>query len=167
MISLSASAAAVFLLPVTLICLLAAYSDLSRMKLPNAVVLMLVAVYVVLGPFLLSFDQYLWGFSHGAVMYVVGMFAFMFMGVGAGDGKFAAAMSLFIPLTDAMFVLTLFAVFLLGAFAAHRFARAIPAIRRGTPDWASWTHKKFPMGLALTGTMIAYLALAAFGAQAV
>ena len=162
MITLSSSAAAVFLLPVALVCLLAAYSDLSRMKLPNGVVLLMVAVYVVLGPFVLSFDQYLWGFSHGVVMYFIGMFAYAYMGVGAGDGKFAAAMALFMPAVDWIAAVILFAAFLLGAFACHRIARAIPAIRAATPNWTSWTHKKFPVGLALSGTMIAYLGLAAF-----
>lgn len=162
MITLSSSAAAVFLLPVALLCVLAAYSDLSRMKLPNGVVLLLVGIYIVTGPFALSFEQYLWGFSHGVVMYFVGMFAYAYMGVGAGDGKFAAAMSLFIPAIDFAPVLMLFAAFILGAFACHRLARAIPAVRKATPNWASWTHKKFPMGLALSGTMVGYLALAAF-----
>lgn len=160
MLTLPSQAALWFLLPVALVSFIAAFNDLKRMKLPNPVVLALVAIYVVMGPFLLPFDQYLWGFLHGAVMYVVGMFAFAYLGVGAGDGKFAAAMSLFIPLTDAGPVLTLFAAFLIGAFLAHRALRALPGVRRATPDWVSWEHRKFPMGLALAGTMVSYLALA-------
>ncbi|AJE45922.1 prepilin peptidase [Celeribacter indicus] len=160
MLSLPPVAATWFLLPVALVSFLAAFNDLKRMKLPNPLVIALALVYVAMGPFLLPFDQYLWGFSHGVVMYLLGMLAFAFLGVGAGDGKFAAAMSLFIPLADATAVLTLFAVFLLGAFAAHRALRALPAIRRAAPDWVSWDHHKFPMGLALAGTMVSYLALA-------
>ncbi|WP_417279877.1 A24 family peptidase [Celeribacter sp.] len=160
MISLSPQAALWFLVPVAVVSFVAAFNDLKRMKLPNAVVLALAAIYVVMGPFLLPFDQYLWGFAHAAVMYVVALFAYAYLGVGAGDGKFAVAMSMFIPFSDVGAVLTLFAAFLLGAFVAHRIARAIPAIRRATPDWVSWEHKKFPMGLALTGTMVTYLALA-------
>ncbi|MBU2889024.1 A24 family peptidase [Celeribacter halophilus] len=162
MISLPAHAALWFLLPVTVVSFIAAFNDLKRMKLPNMVVLTLAAIYVVMGPFLLPFEQYLWGFAHAAVMYVVALFAYAYLGVGAGDGKFAAAMSMFIPFADLGTVLTLFAAFLLGAFIAHRGARAVPAIRRATPDWISWEHKKFPMGLALSGTMVCYLALAAF-----
>ncbi|WP_460274148.1 A24 family peptidase [Celeribacter sp. ULVN23_4] len=162
MLTLPSQAALWFLLPVALVSFIAAFNDLKRMKLPNPVVLTLVAIYVVMGPFLLPFDQYLWGFLHGAVMYVVGMFAFAYLGVGAGDGKFAAAMSLFIPLADAGPVLTLFAAFLIGAFLTHRALRALPAVRRATPDWVSWEHRKFPMGLALAGTMVSYLALAIY-----
>jgi prepilin peptidase CpaA len=52
--------------------------------------------------------------------------------------------------------MVLFAACILGAFACHRIARAMPAIRAITPDWASWTHHKFPMGLALAGLLIIY-----------
>lgn len=162
MFALHASAALWFLPFALPLSFLAAFNDLARMKLPNAIVLALVASYVLIGPFALTRDAYLWGFSHGVVMYFVGMFAFMFMGVGAGDGKFAAAMALFIPVADASVVLALFAAFLLGAFATHRLFRAIPAVRRRTEGWVSWGHKKFPVGLALAGTFISYLALAAW-----
>jgi len=162
MFTLSSTSALIFLLPVAVICILCAHSDLSRMKLPNKYVIALALTYVIVGPFALSFEQYLWGFAHGVVMYIFGMFAFNYMGVGAGDGKFAAAMSMFIPLRDAAPVVILFAGFILGAFAVHRLARAVPAIRKATPDWASWTHKKFPVGLALTGTFIAYLLIAIY-----
>lgn len=160
MLTLPSQAALWFLLPVALVSFVAAFNDLKRMKLPNAVVLALAAIYVVMGPFLLPFDQYLWGFAHAAVMYVVALFAYAYLGVGAGDGKFAAAMAMFIPLADLGAVLTLFAAFLLGAFFAHRLLRALPPVRRATPDWVSWEHRKFPMGLALAGTMISYLGLA-------
>ncbi|ATG49217.1 A24 family peptidase [Celeribacter ethanolicus] len=160
MLTLPSQAALWFLLPVALVSFVAAFNDLKRMKLPNAVVLALAAIYVVMGPFLLPFDQYLWGFAHAAVMYVVALFAYAYLGVGAGDGKFAAAMAMFIPLADLGAVLTLFAAFLLGAFFAHRLLRALPPVRRATPDWISWEHRKFPMGLALAGTMISYLGLA-------
>jgi prepilin peptidase CpaA len=58
---------------------------------------------------------------------------------------------------DLRMILGLFAACLLSAFAAHRLGRAIPAFRARTADWLSWTHKKFPMGLALSGTLIFYL----------
>ncbi|WP_439104951.1 A24 family peptidase [Celeribacter marinus] len=164
MLTLSTGAALWFLVATAPVAFVSAFNDLKRMKLPNALVLVLVAIYVISGPFVLSFDQYLWGFAHGVIMYGVGMFLFMFAGVGAGDGKFAAAMSMFIPLADAMPVLMIFCAFLLGAFTAHRILRAVPAIRRATPDWVSWGHNKFPMGLALAGTLITYFAIATVSA---
>jgi prepilin peptidase CpaA len=162
MLTLDATAA-MWILPFAVpLCFLAAYNDLARMKLPNAIVLALIAVYVLIGPFIYDFDTYLWGFVRGLVMYFVGMFAFMYMGVGAGDGKFAAAMAMFIPYADARLVLVIFCGFLLAAFAAHRAAKAMPFVRKATPNWTSWENKKFPAGLPITGTFIAYLSLAAW-----
>lgn len=162
MLNLSATAALWFMLPVTLVSFLAAFNDLKNMRLPNALVIGLALIYIILGPFLLPLQQYLWGFLNGVVMYVVGMFAFALLGVGAGDGKFAAAMAMFIPTADAWAVGALFSSFLLGAFAAHRLLRAIPSVRRASPDWVSWQAAKFPMGLALAGTMVSYLGFAIF-----
>ncbi|WP_417257952.1 A24 family peptidase [Celeribacter sp.] len=162
MLTLTTGAALWFLIATSPVAFLSAFNDLKRMKLPNGLVLTLAAIYVVTAPFFLPFDQYLWGFAHGIIMYGVGIFLFMFAGVGAGDGKFAAAMSMFIPVADVMPVLMIFCAFLLGAFAAHRLLRATPAVRRATPDWVSWGHNKFPMGLALAGTLVTYFALAAF-----
>lgn len=144
------------------LCLLAAFNDLSRMKLPNAIVLGVVALYVVIGPFVFDLPTYLWGFTHGVCMYLFGIFAYAFMGVGAGDGKFAAAMAMFIPTADARFVVPLFCAYLLGAFVTHRAFRALPFVRRATQGWVSWDHKKFPMGLALAGTFVTYFGFAAF-----
>jgi prepilin peptidase CpaA len=60
-------------------------------------------------------------------------------------------------MADIRFVLALFAACLLGAFATHRGMRALVPVREATADWASWTHKDFPMGLALSGTLIFHL----------
>jgi prepilin peptidase CpaA len=30
----------------------------------------------------------------------------------------------------------------------------VPRFRAATPDWESWTHRDFPMGLALSGTLV-------------
>ncbi|MFT6169619.1 MAG: prepilin peptidase CpaA [Celeribacter sp.] len=163
MFTLDATAALWILIITTPLSFLAAFNDLARMKLPNAIVLVLVALYVILGPFLFDFDIYLWGFAHGTVMYVFGMFAYAFMGVGAGDGKYAAAMAMFIPMADARFVVPLFCAYLLGAFVTHRLFRAMPVVRDATETWVSWGHKKFPVGLALAGTFSTYFGFVAFG----
>lgn len=162
MLSLDPTAALWILIVTTPLSFLAAFNDLARMKLPNALVLALAAVYVVLGPFLFDLPTYLWGFAHGLAMYAFGMFAYAFLGVGAGDGKYAAAMAMFIPTADARFVVPLFCAYLLGAFVTHRLFRAMPAVRGVTQTWVSWGHKKFPVGLALAGTFITYFAIVAF-----
>jgi len=37
----------------------------------------------------------------------------------------------------------------------------MPIIRKHAPDWASWSHADFPMGLALAGILNIYLILQA------
>ena len=58
---------------------------------------------------------------------------------------------------DIRFVMALFAACLLGAFVSHRGLRMVGPFRAATADWLSWTHKDFPMGLALSGTLVFYL----------
>ncbi|MCB2135561.1 MAG: prepilin peptidase [Rhodobacteraceae bacterium] len=144
------------------ICAWVAWSDLKTMKIPNKAVIALMAVYAVVGFLVIPFEPWAWRWVNFIVILAIGFVLNAVANVGAGDAKFAAAAAPFIKASHAGFVLPLFAAFLLGAFAAHRLLRAIPAIRRMTPDWVSWTRKDFPMGLALVGTFLTYLALAAF-----
>lgn len=133
------------------------WSDMKFMKIPNKAVLALLAVWLLIGIFVMPFQVWLWGWALGAAALAAGFIANAAGLVGAGDAKFAAAMGPFFIHADLRFVLGLFAACLLGAFTAHRLARLIPAFRTATVDWSSWTHKDFPMGLALSGTLIFYL----------
>lgn len=152
----------VFLLFALPLSLWVAWSDLRTMKIPNKAVIALVAIFVVGGLLLIPFEAWIWRWANFAVVLAIGFVLNAAANVGAGDAKWAAAMALFMRAKDAYFILPVFAAFLLGAFAAHRLLRAIPAVRRLTPDWVSWTRKDFPMGLALVGTLIFYLVLFAF-----
>ena len=150
--------ALVFLVLVTPICAWVAWSDLKTMKIPNSAVLSLLAVYVLAGPFLLPFDIWLWRWSHFAVVLAFGFLLNAVAHFGAGDAKFGAAMAPFFALAHMNLVVMLLAAFLLGAFVAHRSIRAVPALRKLAPDWVSWGRADFPLGLALVGTLWAYLA---------
>lgn len=149
-----------FVLP---ICLYVAWSDMKFMKIPNKSVLALLGVFVIIGLIALPFEDYLWRYANFAVVLTIGFLMSAARLVGAGDAKFAAGMAPFIAVQDGMLVLSLFAAVLLGAFAAHKIAQRIPLVRAATPDWVSWTspNKKFPMGLALGGTLAFYLLLPA------
>ena len=146
-----------FLPFVTVIGIYVAYSDLKYMKIPNKAVLALLASYVVVGLIVLPLKTFGWGLAIGAIVLVIGFVLNAFGAMGGGDAKFGAAMAPFFVTGDIRIILALFAACLLAAFVAHRIARNIPAIRRATPDWISWNHIKFPMGLALSGTLIFYL----------
>ena len=155
--------ASLTLLPVALaIGIWVSWSDMKFMKIPNKAVMALAAVWVVVGLFVVPFDLWLWGLAFGAAALVVTFLATMAGLIGAGDAKFAAAMAPFFVTADPRFVAALFAACLLGAFVGHRSMRLITPFRTATADWASWTHKDFPMGLALSGTLIFYLATPLF-----
>ena len=150
--------AALILLPfATAIGVWVAWSDMKSMKIPNQSVLALLAVWLIVGIFVVPLQSWAWGWALAAIVLVAGFVASSAGLVGAGDAKFAAAMAPFFVHADYRAVIGLFAACLLGAFAAHRLARLIPPLRRATADWSSWTHSDFPMGLALAGTLIFYL----------
>lgn len=160
--AISAFAAQWFLPFVVPLCLYVAYTDLAYMKITNKTVLLLGAVYVILGPFVLpSFESYLWSFAHFAVVLVAGIILNAAGGMGAGDAKFLAFAAPYIALGDLPLLMMVLAAILLAAVVTHRGIRAT-ALRNLAPNWASWEQgKRFPMGLALGPTLALYLCLGA------
>ena len=156
---LHSSDALFFLIITSPIAFLVAFNDLKFMKIPNILVASLVVIYLSLAWIVFPLDVFIGGIIRGIAMYFIGMFLFMYAGVGAGDGKFAAAFAMYIPLGDAINVLLLFASVLLASFIAHRTLKYVQPIRSMTSDWKSWNNKKFPMGLALSVTMVMYFTI--------
>ncbi|SPF80957.1 hypothetical protein PRI8871_02771 [Pseudoprimorskyibacter insulae] len=145
-----------FVLPIGLF---VAYSDLRAMRIPNPAVLALLAVFVVIGPLVLPWDEYVWRYAHFAVALLFGILLNASGAMGAGDAKFIAAAAPFVALADLTLVMLLFCACLLGAFATHRIAMVTP-LRNLAPDWKSWRMgSKFPMGFALAATLCLYLVL--------
>lgn len=157
MTTLPPFAALAFLVAALPIGIWVAWSDMKTMKIPNKAVMALILAFVVIGLVVLPFMAFVWALGLGLIVLVAGFVGNAAGLFGAGDAKFAAAMAPFFIGADLRFVLGLFAACLLGAFASHRLAGRIPAFRRATADWQSWTNKDFPMGLALAGTLIFYL----------
>lgn len=154
----TSAATALWFLPFALpIAIWVAWSDMKFMRIPNKAVLALTAVFLVVGLAALPLEVWAWRWTHLLVVLAIGFVANLAGVIGAGDAKFAAAMAPFFPTADLRLVLALFAAAIVGAFISHRTARAIAPVRAMTADWASWTHKDFPMGLALSGTLIFYL----------
>jgi prepilin peptidase CpaA len=156
--------AALWFLPFVLpIAFLVIWTDLSRMKIYNELNLALFVVFLVIGPFVLPFSDWAWRLTHLPVVLVIGM-ALNIAGIaGGGDVKFAAAMAPFIPRDDFVALLFLLVAIIPAALITHRGFRAIPAVRRATPDWVSWERtKQFPMGLPLALALVVYLGLAAW-----
>jgi prepilin peptidase CpaA len=161
MLALPAQAALWFLPAAAPVALWVIWSDMRAMRIPNAAVLSLMAVFALIGPFVLPLGQWGIGWALFAGVLAVGFLLNVAGAVGAGDAKFAAAMAPFIPLGDAALFLMLFSLVLLAAFATHRGVRAVPALRGLGPDWRSWQRRDFPMGFALGGALLIYLLLAA------
>ncbi|MDU8942959.1 prepilin peptidase [Ovoidimarina sediminis] len=164
--AVSQLSAIVFLIPALPIAIWVAWSDMRHMKIPNQAVVALFVTFAVLGLFVLPLETYGWRWVQAIGVLAVGFVMNMIRALGAGDAKFAAAMAAMIAAGDATVLFMLFAAVLLASFATHRLFRAVPAVRNGFSEWKSWTHPKFPMGLALSGALILYLVLGAvFGAD--
>ena len=138
------------------------WSDMATMKIPNKAVLALLAVFLVVGLIALPFVEYLWRWSHFAVVLVIGFVCASLGMMGAGDAKYAAAMAPFIALSDAVIFCFLLAATILSAFVLHRLARRNTKVRERFPDWESWTHRAFPMGFALAPALMFYLLIGLF-----
>lgn len=161
----TASQALILLIVVAPVSIWVAWSDLKTMKIPNTAVLTMLAGFAVLGALALPFEDYLWRWSHFAVVLLIGMALNAVRLMGAGDAKFAAAAAPFVALGDLGVLLFVYIVCFLVSWLGHRLAARSP-IRRMVPDWKSWdAGKRFPMGLTLGATMIAYLVLAVIRGQ--
>ena len=159
------AASALWFLPFVLpIAIWVAWSDMKFMKIPNQSVITLALVFAFIGLIALPFGDYLWRWSHLVIILLAGFIANALRLVGAGDAKFAAAMAPFFAQSDIRLILPLFAAILLGAFAAHRLMKHLPVFRSSVADWQSWQRDDFPMGLALSGTLVFYLLLVAIKA---
>lgn len=159
---LTATQALVFLPFVLPICIWVAWSDLASMLIPNKAVIALFLVWVAIGLILMPFKVWMWGFGLLGIVLVAGFVCNAAGVLGAGDAKFGAAMAPFFVGTDYRFTGTYLAACLIGALAAHRTLRIIPAFRAAAPDWKSWTvPKDFPVGLALSGMLVFYLLMLA------
>lgn len=164
--AIAPATALIFLPFAILIGIWVAWSDMKFMKIPNKAVVALIGIFVVIGLLALPFAEYLLRYLHVVVVLVVTFLANQVRLMGAGDAKFLAAMAPFVDRGDVSVFVPIFAAVLLAAFATHRLFRAIPPVRRAFPDWQSWDNPKFPMGLALSGALLIYLALGAyFGTQ--
>jgi len=129
------------------------------MKIPNKAVVSLTVIFLVVGLIALPFAEIPWRLLHLVVVLAIGFGLNMIRAIGAGDAKFAAAAAPFIAYGDLKILFYLFAAVLLAAVTTHKIFKRIPAIRKLTPDWKSWTARDFPMGLALGGALAFYLIL--------
>jgi prepilin peptidase CpaA len=156
---LSPTDAMILLVPVLPIAIWAALTDLKRMKIPNTAVLAMAAVWPLIGWYVSpTLTVWAWGFALMAIVFVAGFLLYLTGTFGAGDAKFSAAMAgLFVGGNIGEILLIIF-VSMIGSLAIHRLLRSLPFVRNATPDWESWTKRRyFPFGLALSAIVVFYL----------
>lgn len=160
-IDLPARAGLWFFITTLPICFWVMLSDLRAMRIPNKAVMALVAVFLLVGVWVLPLPVIAAQLVHLVVVLLAGIVLNSAGAFGAGDAKFAAAAAPFVMLADVTFVLMLLALNLLAAMITHRIAGRTP-LRKLAPGWESWERKKdFPMGLSLGSTLSIYLGLSA------
>lgn len=157
-----------FLLTAAPFCIWAAFSDLKTMTIPNRLSVWMAAAFLIPALVWLPPITILWHFAAAALALLVGFLMNAMRMMGGGDAKFGAAMTPFVFLdTLEQFTLTL-GLFLFAALLSHRIAGRIPALKNLAPDWASWrAGRNFPMGYAMAGALVWYLANLALTGQPV
>ena len=155
---LAAAPALWLLVPAAPIALWAALSDLARMRIPNRAVLALAAGFAVVGLLALPLPEYGLRWAQGIVVLALGFAGATLRLFGAGDAKMAAAAAPYVAPGGAFDFAFLLCVATLCAFALHRALRAVPAVRRASPGWTSWSSPKFPFGVPLAAALILHLA---------
>ena len=159
--AITATSARWFLPFVAPICLYVAFTDLREMRITNQAVIVLAAIFLVVGLVALPLPVYGWRVVQMVAVLAAGFALSVGGAVGAGDAKFAAAAAPFVAGGDLRWLMAIFAANLLAAVTTHRIAKYTP-LRRIAPGWKSWNMGwKFPMGMSLGGTLFIYLALGA------
>lgn len=133
------------------------------MTIPNWVSIALVVAFLVLGVLVLPIVDVGLRLAVGFAMLVLGFFLNAARVMGGGDAKMIAASAPYVAFPDVAIVLVIFSATLLVTLVLHRIAKAIPAIRRATPNWASWeAGRNFPMGISIGLALVVYLGLSAW-----
>jgi prepilin peptidase CpaA len=151
------------MLPLMALC---AWYDLKSLRIPNWLVLAVVAVFLSTGPWGLDFDVFVWRLAQGAAVLLVGFGLFTAGFVGGGDAKMAAALAPFVAARDVLSVLLLYAVVTLVLLLALRLAMQFA--RHRTTGWMAVDQyarpareRVFPMGLIFAITTVLYLLIGA------
>lgn len=142
--------------------LLTAYFDLKHLRIPNFLVLAVLAVFLITGFWGLPLETFLWRLGAGAIVLAVGFVLFAAGLVGGGDAKMAAALAPFVAVDDVAPLLLLYAVVTLILLLVLRLAMQLTRHRetgwRGVDQYARPSRERvFPMGLIFAITITVYL----------
>lgn len=134
-----------------------AYCDLRYMKIPNALSLAALALFIVSSP-LIGWEEAGWRLSTAAIVFGLGFVAFAFGLFGGGDVKMLGALLLFIPSQSLTVYAYCFSASMLVGIGVLLLIRALPQSRE-----SNWLGIKsvgaFPMGIsiALSGLVFPFV----------
>ena len=146
---------------------LTAYWDLRDLRIPNKLVLCVLAVFVVTGLWDLPLDTFLWRLLYGFIALAIGFGLFSLGAIGGGDAKMVAALVPFAVPADILLILLIYAVLTLVLIMVLRLIMQM--VRHRETGWKSLDQLKkparervFPMGLVFGSTILSYLAILTF-----
>lgn len=134
------------------------HTDLKTLKIPNWVVLSVLALFLATGSWGLPFDVFLWRLFYGVIVLGLGiaLYAVGSGKVGAGDLKLIATLTPFINPPDISFVLLLYCFVTIIGLIGHRMIRA--KLHGRETGWKAVDQKiYFPLGLILGVVIVIYL----------
>lgn len=156
--------AAIHLALVAVPVFVALWTDLSAMRIPNAISLAMLAIFVVAAPLTLPLADIPWRLATAGIVFAICLLLYILRQMGAGDVKFAGAIFLFVEPADVTFFIRILAIMALAGVITHRLFARIPAARAMAPHWTSWTAEGvFSYGVALSLALVYYLLLVALG----
>ena len=141
---------------------LTAWFDLKHLRIPNALALAVLAVFLVAGLWGLPLETFLWRLGAAALVLAAGFALFAAGLIGGGDAKMAAALAPFVAAEDVATLLVLYAVVTLVLLVVLRLAMQLA--RRSETGWRAVDQyarppreRVFPMGLIFAITIAVYL----------
>ncbi len=142
--------------------LLTAWFDLKHLRIPNALVLAVLAVFVVAGLWGLPLEAFFWRLGAGAAVLAAGFLVFAAGLIGGGDAKMAAALAPFVAWDDLPTLLVLYTVVTLVLLLVLRLAMQLARHRetgwRAVDQYGRPARERvFPMGLIFAITITLYL----------
>lgn len=123
------------------------YSDLRYMRIPNRLVLAMLAAFAIMAPFLPR-DALLDRLLVATCVFGVGFVAFAFRLFGGGDVKALAALTLFVPPPALTLFGLVFSLSMAFGILAIVTVRRVPGVSRS--GWVSLrANGHFPMGISI------------------
>jgi prepilin peptidase CpaA len=147
------------LLPALAVLVASAVSDLRHLRIPNSHVLLVLAIFVVTAPLVLTLPELGIRLLGAAIAFGIGFVLFALRLFGGGDVKMLSVVLLLVPSADVVLFLRLFAgALLISSLGMVVLQRAAVGDRLG---WESFRRRgHVPVGVSIAIAAICLVALA-------